>query len=70
MFLKTSIPVVGERIKAGDPLRGPICIIEKIQRVDRIDVENSDITTPRPAIRASLTTSGSASPSDKSTRFP
>lgn len=43
MFLKTSIPVVGERIKAGDPLRGPICIIEKIQRVDRIDVENSDI---------------------------
>lgn len=43
MFLKTSIPVVGERIKAGDPLRGPICIIEKTQRVDRIDVENSDI---------------------------
>lgn len=43
MFLKTSIPVVGEQIKAGDPLRGPICIIEKTQRVDRIDVEGSEV---------------------------
>lgn len=43
MNLQTEIPVVGEKIKAGDPLFGPICIIEKIQRVDRIDVEGSDV---------------------------
>lgn len=43
MNLQTTIPVVGEKIKAGDPLFGPICIIEKIQRVDRIDTEGSDI---------------------------
>jgi len=41
MNLQTEIPVVGEKIKAGDPLFGPICIIEKIQRVDRIDIEDS-----------------------------
>jgi hypothetical protein len=43
MNLQTEIPVVGEKIKAGDPLFGPICIIEKIQRVDRIDTEGSDM---------------------------
>ena len=43
MNLQTSIPVVGEKIKAGDPLFGPICIIEKIQRVDRVDIEGSDM---------------------------
>jgi hypothetical protein len=41
MNLQTEIPVVGEKIKAGDPLFGPICIIKKIQRVDRIDTEGS-----------------------------
>jgi hypothetical protein len=43
MNLQTEIPVVGEKIKAGDPLFGPICIIEKIQRVDRIDIEGSEM---------------------------
>ena len=43
MNLQTEIPVVGEKIKAGDPLFGPVCIIEKIQRADRIDIEGSDM---------------------------
>ena len=43
MNLKTDIPQVGEKIKAGDPMFGPVCVIQKTQRVDRIDTEGSDI---------------------------